>query len=126
MKKYEIEINNEVYRVSVKELPVDADMSSGVNKPEENVQSNTAPTPTATAPTSSTSSEGVKVSAPMSGTILSVSVSPGQEVAEGDTLVILEAMKMENEIVAPQAGIVGEIFVTANERVESDHVLLTI
>lgn len=126
MKKYEIEINNEVYRVSVKELPVDADMSSGVNKPEENVQSNTAPTPTATAPTSSTSSEGVKVSAPMSGTILSVSVSPGQEVAEGDTLVILEAMKMENEIVAPQAGVVGEIFVTANERVESDHVLLTI
>lgn len=126
MKKYEIEINNEVYRVSVKELPADADMSSGVNKPEENVQSNTAPTPTATAPTSSTSSEGVKVSAPMSGTILSVSVSPGQEVAEGDTLVILEAMKMENEIVAPQAGVVGEIFVTANERVESDHVLLTI
>ena len=126
MKKYEIEINNEVYRVSVKELPVDADMSSGINKPEENVQSNTAPTPTATAPTSSTSSEGVKVSAPMSGTILSVSVSPGQEVAEGDTLVILEAMKMENEIVAPQAGVVGEIFVTANERVESDHVLLTI
>lgn len=126
MKKYEIEINNEVYRVSVKELPVDADMSSGVNKPEENVQSNTASTPTATAPTTSTSSEGVKVSAPMSGTILSVSVSPGQEVAEGDTLVILEAMKMENEIVAPQAGVVGEIFVTANERVESDHVLLTI
>lgn len=126
MKKYEIEINNEVYRVSVKELPANADMSSSVNNSEENVQTDAVPAPNTTSPASSTSSEGVKVSAPMAGTILSVSVSPGQEVAEGDTLVILEAMKMENEIVAPQAGVVGEIFVTANERVESDHVLLTI
>ena len=126
MKKYEIEINNEVYRVSVKELPVDADMSSGVNKPEENVQSNTAPTPTATAPTSSTSSEGVKVSAPMSGTILSVSVSPGQEVAEGDPLVILEAMKMENEIVAPNDGKIASINTSKGASVNAGDVLLSI
>lgn len=126
MKKYEIEINNEVYRVSVKELPADADMSSSVNNSEENVQTDAVPAPNTTSPASSTSSEGVKVSAPMAGTILSVAVSPGQQVSEGDTLIILEAMKMENEIVAPQAGVVGEIFVTANERVESDHVLLTI
>lgn len=119
MKKYEIEINNKVYRVSVRELPADADMSSDGKNSIENVQLDTAPTP-------SKSTEGMKVAAPMAGTILSISVSPGQEVAEGDTLVILEAMKMENEIVAPEAGVVGEIFVTVNERVESDHILLTI
>lgn len=128
MKKYEIEINNEVYRVSVKELPADADMSSKTYSPNEDAKPNTA---TASAPTEvtsdpSTSGDGTKVTAPMAGTILSISVSPGQEVSKGDTLIILEAMKMENEIVAPEDGVIGEVFVSVNERVESDHVLLTI
>lgn len=128
MKKYEIEINNEVYRVSVKELPADADMSSKANAPNEETQPDTATASTPTEVTSepSTSGDGTKVTAPMAGTILSISVSPGQEVAKGETLIILEAMKMENEIVAPQDGVVGGVFVSVNERVESDHVLLTI
>jgi biotin carboxyl carrier protein len=62
----------------------------------------------------------------MAGTILSVQVNPGDAVTQGDTLVVLEAMKMENEVVAPADGVVGEIFVGANERVESDQLLLTI
>lgn len=119
MKKYEIEINNEVYRVSVRELAEDADMSSG--------QSSSSPEahPPMPAETSATRN-GEEIKAPMAGTILSVNIAPGQSVTQGDTLIILEAMKMENEIVAPFDGHVGEIFVKQNDRVESDQVLLTI
>jgi biotin carboxyl carrier protein len=123
MKKYEIEINNEVYRVSVKELSADADMSSG-----QSSQSVETETPTSTEPSAQpvTTGDGEEIKAPMAGTILSVNVSPGQNVTQGDTLIVLEAMKMENEIVAPADGVVGEIFVNPNDRVESDQVLLTI
>src|SRR5690625_438104 len=123
MKKYEIEINNEVYRVSVKELSADADMSSG-----QSSQSVDAKTPTSTEPSAqpAATGDGEKIKAPMAGTILSVNVSQGQNVTKGDTLIVLEAMKMENEIVAPADGVVGEIFVNPNDRVESDQVLLTI
>lgn len=118
MKKYEIEINNEVYRVSVRELPADADMSSGPNESSAQPEAS-APQPTATG-------SGTEIKAPMAGTILKLLVSPGQSVAQGDTLVVLEAMKMENEIVAPADGVVGEIFINTSDRVESDQVLLTI
>lgn len=123
MKKYEIEINNEVYRVSVKELAADADMSNGQSAP--NVQAETI---TSTEPSAqpAATGDGSEIKAPMAGTILSVNVSPGQNVTQGDTLVVLEAMKMENEIVAPSDGVVGEVFVNSNDRVESDQVLLTI
>lgn len=123
MKKYEIEINNEVYRVSVKELAADADMSSGQSAPNTQAQTHTSTEPSAQP---AATGDGSEIKAPMAGTILSVNVSPGQNVTQGDTLIVLEAMKMENEIVAPADGVVGEIFVNSNDRVESDQVLLTI
>lgn len=119
MKKYEIEINNEVYRVTVKELPADTDMSVGTAAPAPEA----TPEPTPAAPTNS---GGTEVTAPMPGTILKVNVTPGQSVSQGDTLVVLEAMKMENEVVAPSDGVVGEILVNANDRVDSGQLLLTI
>lgn len=123
MKKYEIEINNEVYRVSVKELPADAEMSNQEplpeTEPEKSESKKSAPSPIPTG-------DGTEVKAPMAGTILSVKVSAGQEIVQGDTLIVLEAMKMENEIVAPADGVVGEIYVQSNDRVESDQVLLTL
>lgn len=121
MKKYEIEINDEVYRVSVKELEADAEMSTNQSASETNTQSTQKTTPQPTVPT-----EGPEVNAPMAGTVLKTNVSTGDSVSEGDILIVLEAMKMENEIVAPTDGVVGEIFVSANDRVESDQVLLTI
>lgn len=123
MKKYEIEINNEVYRVSVKELSAEADMSNQQTDPEAETEKST---PTESTPPPAPIGDGTEVTAPMAGTILSVQVSAGQEVVQGDTLIVLEAMKMENEIVAPTDGVVGEIYVQSNDRVESDQVLLTL
>lgn len=123
MKKYEIEINNEVYRVTVKELNADADMSTGTPESAREAMPAQENAPSQGTPVASS---GTEVTAPMPGTILKVNVTAGQTVSAGDTLVVLEAMKMENEVVAPADGVVGEILVNANDRVQSGQLLLTI
>jgi propionyl-CoA carboxylase alpha chain len=64
--------------------------------------------------------------APMPGVVIEVRVVVGQHVVVGETLVVMEAMKMEHVISAPSAGVVGEVFVTAAQQVDSGTVLLTI
>jgi biotin carboxyl carrier protein len=65
------------------------------------------------------------VESPMPGKILQVMVSPGAEVGEGDSLLVLEAMKMENVIRAPRAGIIEEVQARVGEAVEKAAVLVT-
>ena len=67
----------------------------------------------------------VKINSPMPGNILSVKASAGQAVKKGDVLMILEAMKMENEICAPQDGTIASVQVAAGDSVESGDVLVT-
>ena len=69
---------------------------------------------------------GAPVNAPLAGNIFRVMVSPGQQVAEGDTLLVLEAMKMETEISAPSAGIIGSVNVKEGDVVAVGDALLTI
>lgn len=66
------------------------------------------------------------IKAPIPGLIVRVPVSTGQEVAEGDTLVILEAMKMENELRAPRAGVVHEVKVQPGAQVAQGQTMLTL
>ena len=69
---------------------------------------------------------GETVSAPMPGTILKVAVTAGQAVKEGDLLVVLEAMKMENEIFAPKAGTVAQVLVNKGSSVDTGAALVVI
>ena len=78
--------------------------------------------PTATAVTGA----GEAVSAPMPGTILKVNVQNGQAVKEGDVLCVLEAMKMENEIMAPRSGTVTQVVTTKGTSVNTGDVLVVI
>lgn len=65
------------------------------------------------------------VKAPMPGLVLNVLVEEGQEVNEGDDLVILEAMKMENALKAPQSGVIGAVSVTQQDKVDKNQVLVS-
>ena len=67
-----------------------------------------------------------EIVAPMPGAIVKMSVQIGQAVAEGDTLLFLEAMKMENPIVTPVAGTVDDILVCVGDQVATQQLLVTI
>ncbi|WP_434351528.1 biotin/lipoyl-containing protein [Trichococcus flocculiformis] len=113
MKKYEIEIDGQVYHVKVRELPDDAVMTE---QPKAGSSKHVAD--------SATQTEGKTMLAPMAGTILRILVKEGQRVKKGENLIVLEAMKMENEIVADEDGVIRSILVKANDSVESDQPLL--
>ncbi|TNV67940.1 biotin/lipoyl-containing protein [Trichococcus shcherbakoviae] len=113
MKNYEIEIDGQVYHVKVRELPDDAVMTE---QPKADSGRHVAD--------SATQTEGKTMLAPMAGTILRILVKEGQRVKKGENLIVLEAMKMENEIVADEDGVISSILVKANDSVESDQPLL--
>jgi biotin carboxyl carrier protein len=65
-----------------------------------------------------------EVKAPMPGLVLRVMIEPGQAIQKGDTLLILEAMKMENVLKAPSDGIVSKILVSKGDKVEKNQVMV--
>ena len=118
MKNYTITVNGNVYDVTVEECAAGAATSA----PK-------AAAPKAAAPKAAPKAAGqgsVKVNSPMPGKILSVKTSVGQAVKKGEVLMILEAMKMENEVVAPEDGTVASIDVAAGDSVEAGVVLATL
>jgi len=97
-------------------------------KPDQAPKTASAPQPQA-APAPKVQSgpvSGETISAPMPGTILDVKVSEGQSVKSGDILFILEAMKMENEIVSPKDGVVNKIHTSKSSNVNTGDALITI
>ncbi len=112
MKKYRVNVNGTVYEVELEEMtgaPAAAPVA--------------APAPSAAAVPAA---GGEKVTSPMPGTILSVNVAAGDAVKRGQVLMILEAMKMENEIMCPCDGTVASVSVTKGAAVESGTLLCTI
>ena len=75
-------------------------------------------------PTVGPSANGVQ--APLSGTVARVLVEEGQSIAEGDVVVVLEAMKMETEITAPRAGTIASVLVAAGDAVSGGQVLVEV
>ena len=101
MKKYRVNVNGSLYEIEIEEMAAPA----------------AAPAP---------AGAGAQVKAPMPGTILDVKVQAGQSVKKGDVLVILEAMKMENEICAPSDGKITGVNVRKGDSVETQALLCTI
>lgn len=126
MKYYNITVNGVAYSVSVEETAAGAAPVAAA-APAAPAAPKAAPAPAA-APKAAAGAAGavaVAVKAPMPGNILDVKVKAGASVKAGDVLVILEAMKMENEIVAPQDGTVASINVNKGDTVNSGDVLVS-
>lgn len=133
MKFYTITVNGNTYNVSVEEgvsaaptaTPAVSAGTLAAPAPKAAAPA-AAPEKPAAAPAASGSAGSVKVSSPMPGKIISVKASVGQAIKKGEVILILEAMKMENEIVAPQDGTVASINVTAGQSVEAGSLLATL
>lgn len=118
MKNYTITVNGVAYDVTVEEkgaasAPVAAPVAA-------------APAPAAKPAAPAGAAGSVTVVAPMPGKILDIKVSSGQQVKKGDVVMVLEAMKMENEIVAPEDGVVASINTSVGDSVEAGATLATL
>ena len=139
--KYVVNLNGKAYEVEVEETQAvimnvsDAPVAAAPVAPAAAPAPVAAPAPAAApapeaapAPAAPAApvAGGTNITAPMPGTILSVNKQPGSAVAAGDVIIVLEAMKMENEIVAPCAGTVAQVLVSKGSTVETDAVLAVI
>ncbi len=121
MKNYRITVNGNEYDVAVEEVGASTSTSAPKAAPKA------APKKAAkAAPKASAGAGSVKVSSPMPGKILSVKKNVGDSVSKGDTILVLEAMKMENDIVAPEDGTIASIDVNEGASVEAGAVLATL
>ena len=120
MKKYNVNVNGTSYEITLEVVDA-ADVKAAPAAPA----AAPAPAPTA-APTAAPAAGGETVTSPMPGNILDVKVQNGAAVKRGDVLLILEAMKMENEIVAPCDGTIASVNVQKGASVETGAVLCVI
>lgn len=119
MKNYTITVNGTVYDVAVEEKAAGAAPVAPV------AATPAAPAPSAPVAKPVQGTGSVQITSPMPGKILGVKANPGTAVKRGDVVLILEAMKMENEVVAPQDGTIAGINVNSGDMVESGDVLAT-
>lgn len=140
MKNYTITVNGNVYEVTVEE-GFTGKASAPAARPAAPAAAPAAPAPApapaapapaaapaavAPAPAAAPAAGSITVSAPMPGKILGVKTSVGAAVKKGQVILILEAMKMENEIVAPEDGTVASVNVSVGEMVEPGATLATL
>lgn len=121
MKKFNITVNGNAYEVEIEEV------KAGATPAPKAAPAPAAPAPKAApAAAPATSAGDETVTAPMPGKIVKIVASVGQAVNPGDTLLILEAMKMQNEIAAPKAGTVKSFAVNAGDSVKPGQAMVVI
>ena len=118
MKNYTITVNGNVYDVTVEENGAGAPAAAPVAAP--------VAAPRAAAPKAAAGAGSIQVKAGAAGKVFQVPTSVGQKVEAGDTVIIIEAMKMEIPVVAPEAGTIASIDVAVGDAVESGAVLATL
>lgn len=126
MRKFVVNVNGNSYEVEVEEVGGAPSIQTVAARP---AQAEAAPAPKAAVPAAPKvqgSAGAVKMTAPMPGTILDVKVKVGDVVKKGQLVAILEAMKMENEILAPQDATIASVNVSKGQQVNSGDLILTL
>lgn len=130
MKKFKVTVNGQSYEVEVEEIgsvtaaaPVPAAATSASAVPAATPVS---AAPAATAPKEPLPEGAPTIKAPMPGKISALKAEPGQTVARGDVVVVLEAMKMQNDITAPQDGTIVELRVQVGDSVKTGDILVVL
>ena len=121
MKSYTITVNGNVYDVTVEENGAATPAAAAAPR-----KAAPAPKAPAAAPKAAGAAGGIKVVAGAAGKVFKVEASVGQKVSKGDTVIILEAMKMEIPVVAPEDGTVASIDVAVGDAVEAGAVMATL
>ena len=121
MKRFNVTVNGKAYDVAVEEITDGS--APAVAAP---VAAPAAPAPTPAPAAAPAAGAGESVTAPMPGTILDVKANVGDTVTRGQVIMILEAMKMENDIVAPCEGKITSIIAKKTDTVNSGDVLATV
>jgi biotin carboxyl carrier protein len=118
-KFFDVTVNGATYEVEAENAPAAAPAPVAAAAPVQAA-------PAAAAPAAKPAGAGEKVPSPLPGVIIEISVKEGQQVKQGQKLVILEAMKMENEIPAPKDGTVTEILVHKGDTLQEGDPIVTI
>ena len=126
MKYYNITVNGNTYEVSVEETSSSSPLTTNAPAPVAAAKNSVSPVAKPTTAPVASATGSIKVNSPMPGKILAIKANPGQSVMKGDVILILEAMKMENEIVAPQDGTVSSVNATTGQTVEAGEILATL
>ena len=127
MRKFNVVVNGVAYDVEIEEVGgavASAPVAAPVVAPVASAPA--APKAAPAAPKAQGKAGSVSIKAPMPGTILKINVKVGDTVKSGDVVCVLEAMKMENDICAPQDGVVSSIEVAQGASVATDAVLVTL
>ena len=121
MKSYTITVNGNVYDVTVEE-----NVGGAVAPAPRKAAAPVAPKAAPAAPKAAGGAGGIKVTAGAAGKVFKIEANVGQKVSKGDAVVIIEAMKMEIPVVAPEDGTVASIDVAVGDAVEAGAVLATL
>ena len=136
LKKFMVKVNGVSYDVEVQELgndqqtqnvqPTQSQTQVQVAKPVETKPVEVKKTPEPIKESSPSASGGNNLLAPLPGTILDVFIKEGDKVNKGDKIVVIEAMKMENEIPSEFSGVVSKVYVKKGDTVDGDQLICTI
>ena len=126
MRKFNVTVNGVVYEVEVEEVGGAAVASAPVAAPAAAPAAPAAAPAPKAAPAATGKAGSVAIKAPMPGTILKINVKVGDSVKKGDVVCVLEAMKMENDICAPEDGVVASVEVAQGASVATDAVVVTL
>ena len=114
MKVYKVKVNGKTYKVELEAIDEVKSEASFVEQKKEATQLTTS------------NGEGVELLAPIQGNIVDIKVKVGDKVNQGDVVLLIEAMKLENEVNANVSGVVSEILVTKGQSVSNKQLLLKI